>query len=276
MLAKAAVLPADALILDLEDSVPPDAKPAARERVAEWLGATATNADRLVRINPLDGEWGHDDLRAILPAGPDGFVVPKVSHASELEALDALMSELEDSLPLRQRTEPTSLVPIATETPSAVFALEGIARAPRVAGLTWGAEDLSAAIGASRSRDDDGRYLPIFELVRHWSLLAAHAAEVAAIDGVYTEFRDESGLRTECEQAAASGFHGKLTIHPSQIEIVNEAFTPSPEAVTAARALLDAYEQHRRAGRGAFAFEGEMIDAPHLARAQRLLDRANR
>ena len=152
--------------------------------------------------------------------------------------------------------------------------LEEIADGPRVAAVTWGSEDLSAALGATRTRSDDGQYLPVFELVRQLALLAAHATGVAAIDGVYTDFRDLTGLAREAEQAAASGFTGKLTIHPAQIEPVNAAFTPGVEALETARAMLAAFEEQRSAGRGAFVFRGEMVDAPHLARARRLIERA--
>ena len=272
MLAKGPSLPADALILDLEDAVPPEGKSAARARVAEWLESVSCPADRLVRINPLDSEWGRDDLAAILPARPDGFVIPKVTGGRALGEIDSLLSELE--LAHGQERGSNRLVAIATETPRATFSVEAIGDGPRIAGLTWGSEDLSAALGATHTRGRDGRYLPVFEMVRQLTLLAAHAAGVAAVDGVYTDFRDEAGLVAEAEEAAASGFTGKLTIHPSQIEPVNRAFTPSPEAIESASAMLAAYERHRADGRGAFAFEGQMIDAPHVARARLLVQRA--
>jgi citrate lyase subunit beta/citryl-CoA lyase len=272
MLGKAPDLGADALILDLEDAVPPEGKDAARERVTEWLAATRCAAARLVRINPLDGPWGRADLEATLPTRPDGFVVPKVGGASDLAAIDAILAELEAAH--GAGTGSTPVIAIATETPRAVLRLEEIADGPRIAALTWGSEDLSAAIGATRARGEDGRHLPVFELARQLTLLAAHAAGAAAIDGVYTDFRDRAGLEREAAEAAASGFTGKLTIHPGQIDAVNAAFTPSADDVDRARALLGAWEEHRAAGRGAFAFEGEMVDAPHLARARRLLERA--
>jgi citrate lyase subunit beta/citryl-CoA lyase len=272
MLARAATLGADALILDLEDAVPPEGKEPARARVAEWLGATTCTAARLVRVNPLDSPWGRDDLAAILPARPDGLVVPKVASAADLAAVDRELSRLERAHGISAGSVP--IVAIATETPRAVLRLEEIADGPRIAGLTWGSEDLSALLGANRTRADDGRYLPVFEIARQLTLLAAHAAGVAAIDGVYTDFRDVAGLEREAAEAAASGFTGKLTIHPMQIEPVHRAFTPAPETVEHARALLAAWDEHRAAGRGAFAFEGQMIDAPHLARARALLERA--
>lgn len=272
MLDKAASLPADALILDLEDAVTPEDKDAARAQVAEWLRSTPTSADRLVRINPLDTPWGRADLEATLPARPDGFMIPKIERPGDLEQVDRLLCKLETAHGLA--TGSTSVIAIATETPRAALRLEEIADGPRIVGLTWGSEDLSAVLGATRTRSDDGRYLPVFELVRQLTLLAAHAAGVAAIDGVYTEFRDLTGLAREAEQAAASGFTGKLTIHPAQIEPVNAAFTPGVETLETARAMLAAYEEHRGAGRGAFVFRGKMVDAPHLTLARRLIERA--
>jgi citrate lyase subunit beta/citryl-CoA lyase len=275
MLERAGQLAADALILDLEDAVPPEGKERARDRVASWLQAqTRSEAARLVRINPLEAPWGLDDLEMAVTAEADGIVVPKVSRGADLEALGEKLAELE----VRLGREPgaTGVIAIATETPRAVLHVEEIAEGSRVQGLAWGSEDLSAALGATRTRGEDGRHLPVFEMSRQWVLLAAHAVGVAAIDGVYTDFRDIEGLEAEAAEAAATGFTGKLTIHPGQIEPVNRAFTPSADEVTAARALLAAYEAHRKAGRGAFAHEGEMIDAPHLARAQVLLDRADR
>jgi citrate lyase subunit beta/citryl-CoA lyase len=208
----------------------------------------------------------------MLPARPDGLVIPKVSRRTELEAIDELVSDLEREHGIEAGA--TGLVAIATETPRAALRLEEIADGPRISALTWGSEDLSAALGATQTRDSAGQYLPVFELVRQLALLAAHAAGVAAIDGVYTDFRDLAGLQREAEQAAASGFTGKLTIHPAQIEPVNAAFTPTAEALETARAMLDAYEEQRGEGRGAFAFRGQMVDAPHLARARGLIERA--
>ena len=272
MLEKAPTLGADALLLDLEDAVPPDGKDAARDRVLGWLASTRCDAARLVRVNPADTPWGDPDLEAVLPARPDGLVIPKVTDGAALAALDRRMGEIETAAGIEAGTTP--IVAIATETPRAILRLEEIAEGPRIAGLTWGAEDLSAVLGAAHTRGPEGRYLPVFELARNLSLIAAHAAGVAAIDGVYTDFRDTAGLEREAAEAAASGFTGKLTIHPSQIAAVNAAFTPSAKAIASARALLAAWEEHSAAGRGAFAFEGEMVDAPHLARARALLERA--
>ena len=272
MLERAPELPADVLILDLEDAVPPEDKPSARARVADWLESTPGRAPRLVRINSLDTPWGAADLEMAVAAGADGLMLPKVSTRADLERVDELASAAEVSHGAERGS--TAAIAIASETPRAVLRVEEIAEGPRVAGLTWGSEDLSAALGATRTRDPEGRHLPVFALSQQLVLLAAHTAGVAAIDCVYTDFRDVEGLAAEASAAAATGFTGKLTIHPNQIEAVNRAFTPSESELASARALLEAYEVHRRAGRGAFAHEGQMIDAPHIARAQALLDRA--
>ena len=272
MLERAADLPADALILDLEDAVPPEDKPLARARVADWLAANPRRARRLVRINPLDTPWGAEDLAMAVAAGVDALMVPKVSTRADLERVDELCAASEADGGL----EPGAIgvIAIASETPRAVLRVEEIADGPRIAGLTWGSEDLSAALGATRTRDAEGRHLPVFALSQQLVLLAAHAAGVAAVDSVYTDFRDVAGLTVEATAAAATGFTGKLTIHPAQIEPINRAFTPSEQELADARELLEAYELHRQAGRGAFAHEGQMIDAPHIARAQALLARA--
>ena len=271
MLAKANDLPADALLLDLEDSVPTDSKEEAREKVRTWLSAPRGAAARIVRINPLATPWGAEDLAAAA-RDADAILVPKVDSASDIREIDAALTRYErDS---NRSNESLGIVAIATETPKGVLAIEEIAHGPRIIGLTWGAEDLSAALGATRSRDDEGRYLPVFEHVRTVTLLAAAAVEIAAIDGVYTSFSDAAGLKAEADEASATGFSGKLTIHPSQLDIVNRAFSPGEEAVAEARELVAAYAEHSSRGAGAFAFRGEMVDAPHLARAKALLARA--
>jgi len=274
MLAKAPSLAADALILDLEDAVPAEAKESARELVCEWLEQSPTRADRLVRINPLDTPWGRGDLAATFPARPDAFVVPKVESRADLDQLDSLLTDLERAHGAAAGSTP--IIAIATETPRALLRIAEIADGPRLAGLTWGAEDLSAALGARATRSEDGRYLEVFRYARQMTLLAAHAAGVAAIDGVFTDLGDSAGLEREAREAAATGFTGKLTIHPAQIGAVNDAFTPAGEAISEARALLAAYEEQRAEGRGAFAFRGQMVDAPHIARARLLLARAER
>lgn len=271
MLAKANTLPADALLLDLEDSVSAEGKEAARERVRMWLTGPSGSAARIVRINPLATPWGAADLAAAA-RDADAILVPKIESASDIREIDAALTRCErDS---NRANGSVGLVAIATETPRGVLAIEEIARGPRIVGLTWGAEDLSAVLGATRNRNDEGRYLPVFEHARTMTLLAAAAVEVAAVDGVYTNFSDAEGLEGEANEASAMGFSGKLSIHPSQLDIVNRAFSPSDAAVADARELVAAYAEHSARGSGAFAFHGEMVDAPHLARAKALLARA--
>jgi citrate lyase subunit beta/citryl-CoA lyase len=273
MLRKALELPADGLILDLEDAVTPDDKEAARQTIAGWLGSVDFGRqERIVRINPLDSPWGAADLEATMRTPPDAYLIPKISTREELLEIDAHLTRLES-----EHDHPAGavrLIVLATETPEGLLNIRELARAPRVDALTWGAEDLSVAIGAQTNRDQSGTYLEIFRYARHMALLAASAARIQPIDGVWVEFRDLDGLRCESLEAARMGFTGKLTIHPAQIQVVNAAFTPSPEEVAESRELVEAFEENRRAGRMAFSFKGRMVDAPHLDRARRILDRA--
>ena len=200
------------------------------------------------------------------------MLAPKVESARDLAALDERIEAAERAAGRPSRS--VGIAAIATETPRAVFRLEEIADGQRLVALTWGAEDLSAALGARATRDDGGAYLEVFRLARSLALLAAASAGIAAVDGVFTALDDDEGLRGEAHAAAAMGFTGKLTIHPRQIPVVNAAFGPDARAVAEARELVAAYEAHAATGRGAFAFRGEMVDAPHLARARALLARA--
>jgi citrate lyase subunit beta/citryl-CoA lyase len=274
MLRKALELPADGLILDLEDAVTPENKDRAREVIAEWLSSVDFGRrERVVRINQLGTPWGVADLEVTMRAPPDAYLVPKIGSRQELLEIDAHLTRLES-----ERGHPENavrLIVLATETPEGLLNIRELARAPRVDALTWGAEDLAVAIGARRNRNRDGSYLEIFRYARHMGLLSATAAGIQPIDGVWADFRDLEGLRRESLEAAEMGFTGKLTIHPAQIEVVNAAFTPSPEEVAESRELLEAFEENRRAGRMAFSFKGQMVDAPHFARARRILERAD-
>lgn len=250
---------ADALILDLEDSVAPEAKPAAREAVAAFLRRERT-LPLYVRVNPLDGGLAPADLAAILPAQPDGIVLPKAEGAASVEAL----VRLDVAVPI---------LPIATETPAAIFALGAYASvADRLAGLTWGAEDLPAAIGAATSREVDGSYTPPYQLARSLTLFGAHAASVPAIETVYPDFRDLDGLAAYAARGARDGFAGMMAIHPAQVPVINAAFTPSAEAVAHARRVVALFAANP--GAGALSLDGRMVDAPHLKSARALLARA--
>lgn len=273
MLNKALGLAADSLILDLEDSVTPERKDAAREEVCEWLaGADFGRQEKLVRINPMDTEWGRQDLEAVLRHRPDGIVLPKVLDFKAVHAVDQLIKNQEKLA--GEDYSDIKLLLIGTEMAEAVFNLQEMVRHERVNAVTWGAEDLSVSLGARAKRDADGNYLEVFSLVRSLCLLSAAAAGVQAIDAVYVDIGDGEGLRRDSKAAADMGFTGKLTIHPEQIDIVNEAFTPGRAEVEAAAALVAAFEEHAAEGRMAFRFEGEMVDVPHLKRARQLLARA--
>lgn len=256
---KALGLGADALILDLEDAVAPAAKPAARAAVAAFLAQPRT-MPLYVRVNPLGSGMIDDDLCAILPGAPDGIVLPKAEGGPSLAALDAKL------------TGDIRILAIATETPAAIFGLGsygGVTQ--RLAGLTWGAEDLPAAIGATQAREADGSYTAPYQLARSLTLFGAHAAGVDAIETVYPDFRDLDGLAAYAARGRRDGFSGMMAIHPTQIPVINAAFTPSPAEIARARAIVAAFAANP--GAGALSLEGSMIDAPHLHAAERLLAR---
>ncbi|MGH9133567.1 MAG: HpcH/HpaI aldolase/citrate lyase family protein [Ilumatobacteraceae bacterium] len=263
---------ADTLVLDLEDSVPPDRKPAAREVVVEWLTSAdvarrAAGKELMVRVNSLDTAWGRDDVSALVERGPRALMVPKVERVADLDAVDQVIAAADLLASI-------TYFPVVTETAAAVVNLPSVAVHHRVDGVCWGAEDLSAALGAASARDLTGRFLPVFETVRSWCLIGAAAAGVPAIDAVFTDLADLDGLRAESELAAAMGFAGKITIHPDQIDIVNAAFTPSPERIADAEALIAEFSHHAAEGRLSFLHNGQMVDAPHLTRARSILARA--
>lgn len=257
---KALASGADALILDLEDSVAPVAKGDARAAIAAFLARPAGAVARFVRINPLDSGMTADDLAAA--RGADGIVLPKAAGGADVAALDAMLAG-----------ESARILPIATETPAAIFALGSYAGcSPRLIGLTWGAEDLPAAIGAESSRGADGRYTTPYEMVRALTLFGAHAAGVAPVETVYPDFRDLAGLEAYCARARRDGFTGMMAIHPAQVAVINAAFTPDAAAIAHARAVVAAFAANP--GAGALQLDGKMIDAPHLKAARALLARA--
>ena len=275
MLNKALGLAADSLILDLEDSVTPDRKGTARDEVCDWLAnADFKNQEKLVRINPMDSEWGREDLEAMLQHRPDGIVLPKVLDLKAVHAVDQLIINQEKIAGADYGD--VKLLLIGTEMAAAVFNLAQMVNHERVDGVTWGAEDLSVSLGARAKRDEQGNYLEVFSFVRSMCLLAAVAAKVQPIDAVYVDIKNTEGLAKECKTAADMGFTAKLTIHPDQIDIVNEAFTPSAAEMEAATALVAAFEEHEALGAMAFKFDGEMVDVPHLKRAQQVLALARR
>jgi citrate lyase subunit beta/citryl-CoA lyase len=272
-LEKAAASAADIAIFDLEDAVTEAAKPKARALVGECLKAHAAERARLwVRINPLQGPHALADLAAIMPARPGGIMLPKARGRADADALDHYLSALEVACG-GQRGE-TQVIVLVTETAEGMFTTGTYAGAPRVVAMTWGAEDLADAIGASENKNADGSYAFTYELARSMCLLGAAAAGVAAIETIHGDFRDEAGLRQRAERVRRAGYRGMLAIHPSQVEVINQAFTPSAEEVAAAREVVDLFAAHP--GAGTIAHRGAMLDRPHLARAQALLARAAR
>ncbi len=261
---KAAASGADALILDLEDSVAASAKDAARAAVAARLRTERGGVAVFVRINPLDTDLSSEDLVALRGLSPDAIVLPKAEGAASVRLLAERLTEGGIDAPI---------LPIATETPAAIFQLGSYAGCGvALAGLTWGAEDLPAAIGAATSREDDGRYTAPYEMVRSLALFGAHAAGVPAIETVYPAFRDVEGLAAYAKRAARDGFTGMMAIHPAQVATINAAFTPDAAQIAHAHAIVAAFAAQPEAG--ALQVDGRMVDAPHLKQARRILDRA--
>jgi citrate lyase subunit beta/citryl-CoA lyase len=263
-IAKALASAADVVILDLEDSVAPDRKDAARRLAAKCLtGRDRAQPQLLVRLNPRASGLLASDLDVIVPARPDGLMLPKVEGGSDVLQL---AGRIPTSLPV---------IAIATESAKAMFVLHSLADAvPPLVAIAWGAEDLSSDLGAAASRDDAGRLTDPYRLARTLCLLAARAAGVEPIDTVYLDFRDRDGLGAECAAAMRDGFSAKLAIHPDQIDIINQAFTPSPAAIAEARAVVQAFAAAGDAG--VVAIDGRMYDIPHRRRAEKLLARAER
>jgi citrate lyase subunit beta/citryl-CoA lyase len=274
MLAKALTLPADGLILDLEDAVTPDQKAATRPIVRQWLETRDFGSrERWVRMNPIYSEYGESDLEETIAGRPHGYVVPKPRHAGDIRRIAAALERLEQRHRLPWGS--TRLVLIATETPEGLLNIREVAAAsPRITAVSWGIEDLSAAMGLPRVRDAEGRYLDIARYARVMCAVAAAAAGVEAIDTVYTDIADLEGLRRECQEGVWMGFSGKISIHPGQIEVINSVFTPSKADAEEAVALIAAFEEHARRGAGAFAWKGQMMDMPHLTRARKIVERA--
>jgi citrate lyase subunit beta/citryl-CoA lyase len=273
MLNKSLALEADTLVLDLEDAVTPDNKDAARETVTDWLRQVDFGRqERMVRMNPLDTPWGVADLEVTMRGRPDSYLVPKVRTRDDVLKIHTIISRMEKECGYPPGE--VKLVVLATETPEGLLNIKDFGSCPRVDALSWGAEDLSAAIGARRNRAEDGSFLEVFRYARIMTLLAATAAGVQPLDTVFVDIRDSAGLRQECLEGAWMGFTGKITIHPNQVDIVNEVFTPSAEEVAESQELLAAFEENQKAGKMAFSFKGQMVDVPHLTRARTILERA--
>ena len=262
---------ADALMIDLEDSVVPARKPVARELAAAFLHAnSASPGVRIwVRVNPLGSEDILPDLAAIVGAKPAGILLPKSEGAADVRRLSHYLDALEAREGLANGS--TRIMAIATETAAATFALGEYRGAgmERLCALTWGAEDLSADIGASTNRDPDGRLSLTYRMVRSNLLLAAKAAGVMAIDTAYPDYRDLVALHEALEVSRREGFSGALAIHPAQIEPMNAAFSPSEEDIRLAEKIVAAFSADPDAG--TLGIDGRMYDRPHLVQAQKIL-----
>lgn len=268
-LAKAFDAPADVVILDLEDAVAPERKETARAMVRE----AADGAPRRVaiRVNALDTGLTEADVAAVVPARPSLVVLPKSESGADVEHLAALLTAAEAEADVPEGE--IGILAIATETARAIFGLGTYHEAgPRLSGLTWGSEDLSAALGASRKRVG-GAFTGPFALARDLCLMGAKAAGVAPIDSIYADFRDEAGLEREAREAEADGFLGKMAIHPAQVPAINAAFTPPAEAVAEARRIVEAFAA--APGAGVVSLDGRMVDRPHLTNARNLIARAD-
>ena len=272
-LGKSLACGADAIIVDLEDSVAAAAKPEARVRARAFLGRARALERRpklIVRVNPLPGGETDRDLEAVMPGAPDAIMLPKSLGGASVQELSVKLGVREalEGLP----DGATAILAIATETAGALFAMASYRGASaRLMGLAWGAEDLSADLGAENNRDDLG-YASPYRLARDLTLLGATAAGVAPIDTIFANFRDLDGLHAEAEAAQRDGFAGKMAIHPAQVAVINAAFTPTPEAVRRARAVVAAFAANP--GAGVVVLDGAMLDLPHLTRARKVLWRA--
>jgi len=273
-LDKAMTSGADALIVDLEDSIALDGKAAARESAAAFLKEATTSRSRpylVVRVNGLQTGLTDADLDAVAGAKPDAIMLPKAEGGASVIHAEAKLAVCEARCGLPDGH--IKILPIATETAAALFVAATFAGASaRLLGLTWGAEDLSAELGAQANRDANGRWLDPYRLARVLCLAAASAAAVPPIDTVYVDFRNSDGFRRECEEACRDGFLGKMAIHPAQVPIINEVFTPSAAALERAQSIVDAFAANPDAG--VVGIGGLMYDRPHLTRAQQLLARS--
>ena len=263
---------ADAFILDLEDAVAVARKPVAREMVPAFIKGRprAERKSQLwVRVNPLDTPWTLEDLAAIVPVAPDGIMLPKVNGPEDVAQVSHYLSALEAASGVEQGS--IRILPVATETAVSPFRLGDYAAAglTRLYGLTWGAEDLSSAIGASGNTDANGEWTHTYKMVRSLCLLGAHAAGGEAVDTLYVDFRDPDGLRASCKAARAEGFSGRVAIHPAQVDIINESFSPSADEVDFARRVIDLFAANPDAG--TLGLDGKMLDIPHLKQAERTL-----
>jgi citrate lyase subunit beta/citryl-CoA lyase len=271
-LAKARGVGADALIIDLEDAVMPPRKPVARDLTAQYIDSEGQriSAQIWVRINPLGTPFVLSDLNAVVRPGLRGLVVPKANGPVDLLRVSHYLDVLESRAGMEPGT--VRLLSVATETARSPFTLGDYATAglSRLFGLTWGAEDLSTAIGASTNLGPDGEWALTYKMARSLCLLAARAAGVEPIDTLYTNFKDPEGLARSCRLARSEGFTGRVAIHPDQVSVINAEFVPSAEEIAHARRVIEAFAA--TPGAGTVSLDGFMVDIPHLTQARRVIE----
>ncbi len=266
-LAKCTGIGADAVVLDLEDAVMPERKPLARSMARDYLQGLPDRSRSWVRVNDLGSGETRRDLAAVIPAHPAGILLPKVRGPEDFEVIGNYLDILETEHGIAAGA--IQVMPVVTETPMAVLRLGEIARQahPRLRHITWGAEDLSSALGAADPRTQDGAWRPVYEHARNQCLLLGHSLGAEVIDTVYVNFRDTEGLQASCQASRRDGFTGRIAIHPDQIPVINAAFTPDAAEIAFAQRIVAAFA----GGAGALSIDGKMYDIPHLKAAQRLL-----
>lgn len=267
---KAKGVGADGLILDLEDSVAPGNKAAARRTLAGWIDAAhgTRGWSFWVRVNPLDTGLTADDLKAVVRPGLDGIMLPKSNGGQDVATVSQMIAPLEQASGMSAGH--VKIIVVATETAAAMFNLGSYAPAhPRLAALTWGAEDLAAVVGSTANKEADGNWTQPYQLARSLCLFAAANAEVPALDTLYADFRDPEGLATSCGMSRRDGFVGRLAIHPDQVVGIQRAFAPDEASLALARRIVAAFDGNP--GLGTIGLDGKMYDIPHLKQARRIL-----
>ena len=273
-LAKGVGCGADALILDLEDAVSSARKPAARAITAQYVAATRALKTRpliYVRVNALDTPYWEDDLAGIMGSHPDGVLLPKARSGGDVHTLSIALNHAEERAGVDRGA--TRIIAITTEVPVSLLQMHTyVGSSSRLEGLSWGAEDLSGVLGAKANREADGTWTSPYRLARNLCLFTAAAANAQPIDTVFVDLRDTAQLRVEAQLAARDGFTGKMAIHPAQVPIINELFTPTPEEIGLAQEVVQLFAQNP--GAGVLAHRGQMVDRAHVVRAERILARA--
>jgi citrate lyase subunit beta/citryl-CoA lyase len=271
--AKAAASGADAVILDLEDAVVPERRPYARVEIMQWLASAERGVPVWVRINAVETDDALPDLAAVIEGRPDGIVLPKARDGADVHRVDHWLEVLEARL--GQPRGRIGLLPLITESAGALLKAASFTALPsRVAGLTWGAEDLAADVGALGNKGSDGEFELTYAMARSFCLLAAASAGVPAFDTVDTEIRDAVAVERRARNSRRQGFVGKLAIHPAQVAPIHAAFSPTEDELRWAERVLSAFAA--APGAGAVAFEGGMLDKPHIRQAERILAAARR